>query len=52
MGQYSSYLATQLRAYHARERHNDVYARMRTIAGALTDAEIAELAAYYAAAYR
>ncbi len=51
-GQYRSYTADQLRAYNFRERHNDVYARMRTIAGALTDAEITELAAYYAAAYR
>ncbi len=51
-GQYSGYTADQLRAYRSHDRHNDVYARMRTIAGALTDAEVAELAAYYAAAYR
>lgn len=52
VGQYAGYLAGQLRAYRSRERHNDLYARMRTIAAGLTDEEIAALSAHYAAAYR
>ena len=34
-------------AYRAGTRRNDVYQRMRTIAGRLTDEEIQALAAYY-----
>ncbi len=51
-GQYSNHTADQFRAYRLPDRRTDVYARMRTIAVALTDAQVAELAAHYAAAYR
>jgi cytochrome c553 len=46
-GQNADYLAAQLRAYAADTRTNDVYARMRTIAVALTEDEIVRLSAYY-----
>jgi cytochrome c553 len=46
-GQHHQYLALQLRAYKNGQRRNDVYQRMRSIAGALTDEEIEELAIYY-----
>lgn len=46
-GQHHQYLENQLRAYRAGTRRNDVYQRMRTIAGRLTDEEIQALAAYY-----
>lgn len=45
---YRDYLATQLRAYRSGERRNDIYTRMRNVAGKLTDREIDRLAAYYA----
>jgi len=43
-GQYPAYIVTQLQAYAAGTRKNDLYGRMRRIAGKLTPAEIA---AYY-----
>jgi cytochrome c553 len=46
-GQSSTYVAAQLRAYARGERHNDLFARMRTIAAKLSDHEIDELANYY-----
>lgn len=46
-GQHHQYLAAQLRAYRAGQRRNDVYRRMRNIAGQLTDEEIEALALYY-----
>ena len=46
--QNRDYLAAQLRAYRSGERRNDIYTRMRSIAGKLTDREIERLAAYYA----
>jgi cytochrome c553 len=47
VGQHRQYLANQLQAFAHDKRTNDVYARMRTIAGSLTDDEMARLAAYY-----
>lgn len=49
-GQTADYIAAQLRAYAAGTRANDVYGRMRSIAARLTEAEIDQLAAVYAAA--
>lgn len=46
-GQNAAYLETQLNAYAAGERHNDIYRRMRTVAGKLTPAERHLLAIYY-----
>ena len=46
-GQHHQYLAAQLRAYRSGERRNDVYRRMRDIAGALTEEEIEALSRYY-----
>ena len=45
--QTKTYLAAQMRAYKAGERRNDLYARMRDVAGKLTEAEIDQLAIYY-----
>src|SRR6516164_1129084 len=42
--QRAEYIVQQLRLYASGERHNDVYARMRTVASRLTDDEIAGLA--------
>jgi cytochrome c553 len=50
--QRAEYLVQQLKLYASGERRNDVYARMRTIAAQLTDAEINALAAYYRAGFR
>jgi len=50
--QRAEYILQQLKAYASGERRNDVYARMRTIAKELTDAEIAGLAVYYRAGFR
>ena len=47
-GQQADYLAAQLRAYASDQRVNDVYGRMRVIAAALSEDEIARIAAYYA----
>lgn len=52
VGQYKGYLAQQLQLFRSHERHNDLYARMRTIAGALTPAEITQLSDDYAATRR
>jgi cytochrome c553 len=46
-GQNRVYLEAQLRAYKDGTRRNDVYRRMRDIAGKLSDEEIALLARYY-----
>ncbi len=46
--QNRDYLIAQLRAYRSGERRNDIYTRMRSIAGKLSDREIDRLAAYYA----
>jgi cytochrome c553 len=50
--QNRAYLAAQLRAYRSAERRNDIYTRMRSVAGKLTDREIDRLAAYYATTLR
>ncbi|MCC6736326.1 MAG: c-type cytochrome [Bauldia sp.] len=46
-GQPAAYLEQQLTAFAAGERGNDIYGLMRAVAGMLTPAEIAQLAAYY-----
>jgi cytochrome c553 len=46
-GQRQEYLARQLELYRSGARRNDVYRRMRDIAGKLTDDEIARVSAYY-----
>jgi cytochrome c553 len=46
------YMVRQLQLYASGERQNDVYARMRTIAARLTQAEINGLAGYYSAGFR
>jgi cytochrome c553 len=48
--QNQEYLARQLQAFRSGERRNDVYTRMRSIAGKLTDREIEALSIFYAAA--
>jgi cytochrome c553 len=50
--QGSEYVVQQLKLYAAGERHNDIYARMRTIAARLTQFEIDGLAGYYRAGFR
>jgi cytochrome c553 len=50
--QVQEYIALQLKMYAAGERRNDVYGRMRTIAGRLTPAEIEGLAKYYRAGFK
>jgi cytochrome c553 len=50
--QRPEYLMAQLKAYASAQRRNDVYARMRTIAAKLTEAEIQGLAGYYSAGFR
>ncbi|MCR0983415.1 c-type cytochrome [Roseomonas populi] len=45
-GQNAAYVAAQLRAYRARERENE---QMNIVARELTDGQIADLAAWYAA---
>lgn len=47
-GQKAGYLEQILLDYKSGARHNDVYGRMRLIAGKLGDAEIKQLAQYYA----
>ena len=47
-GQKSAYLEKTLLAYKSGTRANDIYHRMRLIAGKLSDAEIKQLAEYYA----
>jgi len=46
-GQNQAYLAAQLRAFKGGERQNDVYRRMRGVAGKLSEQEIDALARYY-----
>lgn len=48
-GQQSAYLAVTLKAYRSGERSSDLLKEMRVFAQALTDEEIADLAAYYGA---
>lgn len=48
-GLQQPYLTQTLQAYKAGTRANDIYSVMRTIASQLTDEEINQLAAYYAA---
>jgi len=50
--QHAEYIMQQLKFYASGERHNDVYARMRTVASRLTANEIAGLAAYYRAGFK
>ena len=47
-GQYPEYLLTALEEFKEGDRENDVYARMRDVAEALTDEEIEGLVTYYA----
>jgi len=47
-GMPKGYLVQQLQAFRSNDRHNDSEAQMRTIARAMTDAEIGEVAAFYA----
>ena len=49
-GQYPEYFIFTLTEFQEGDRSNDVYARMRTVAEALTEEEIEGLAAYYGAA--
>ncbi len=46
-GQEPSYFTTTMQAYKSGERANDIYSRMRLIAGELSDDEIDQLARYY-----
>lgn len=50
-GQNAGYTQRQLLAYKSGERSNDVYRRMRDIAGRLSDEEIARLARTYQGTY-
>lgn len=47
-GQSEAYLIQTLQEYKSGVRHNDLYGRMRSIAKEMTDAEIKQLASYYA----
>ncbi len=47
-GQTPDYFIKTMQEYKNGTRHNDVYARMRLIAQALTDEEIVQMAHYYA----
>jgi cytochrome c553 len=49
-GQYPEYLVYTLTEFQEGDRTNDIYSRMRHVAGALTEAEIEGLAGYYGAA--
>jgi cytochrome c553 len=46
-GQRQQYLRDQLKDYASGERHNDIYARMRAIAGKLTPGEMDRVTRYY-----
>lgn len=48
-GQQAAYLEEELRAFASGQRANDIYDRMRDVAGKLTAAEITGIAKYYAA---
>jgi len=47
-GQHAEYIATQLKAFRAGERKNDLNGMMRTVAGKLSDREIAAVSEYIA----
>jgi len=47
-GQNISYFITTMMAFKEEDRENDIYSRMRFIAGELSEKEITELADYYA----
>jgi len=47
-GQHEEYLLTQLRLFARGERRDDLFGRMRTVAAALGDQEMQQLAVYYA----
>lgn len=47
-GQHAEYTATQLKAFRAGERKNDPNSMMRTVAGKLSDREIAAVSEYIA----
>ena len=47
-GQNTSYFITTMMAFKEGDRTNDIYSRMRFIAGELSEQEITELADYYA----
>ena len=49
-GQHQEYFVYTLTEFREGDRTNDIYARMRTVAEALTEEEIDALAAYYGAA--
>jgi cytochrome c553 len=46
-GQQRAYFEQQMLAFKAGTRHNDIGAKMRSVAQQLTQIEIAELAAYF-----
>lgn len=46
-GQSREYFSAQLLAFRSGERRNDIYARMRSVAGKLSEAEIAALSQFY-----
>jgi cytochrome c553 len=46
-GQTREYFTAQMLAFKNGERKNDVYARMRSVAGKLTEEEIADLGQFY-----
>ena len=50
-GQNAAYIAAQLHAYKTGQRRNDVYRRMRDIAGRLSDDEISRLSETYQGTY-
>ncbi|HTD91984.1 MAG TPA: c-type cytochrome [Burkholderiales bacterium] len=47
-GQHAEYIAAQLKAFRAGERNNDFNSMMRTVAGKLSDREIAAVSEYIA----
>ena len=47
-GQYAEYTAAQLKAFRAGERNNDSNSMMRTVAGKLSDREVAAVSEYIA----
>lgn len=50
-GQRADYLVSQMKAFKTGQRRNDVYRRMRDVAEALTDDEIARLGQFYQGVY-
>jgi len=45
-GQHADYVASQLKAFHSGERANDAGKMMRSVAGKMTDKEIAAVSSY------